>query len=171
VAHLTPAESETMFARLGAMTPSKSSLDRLPKALSALWEADRESFEERLRGGEKVPKAAHTIAVSLDGVFVPMKDGERQEKVARTRATGRVAIIVKDEQHAERVLHDYLAYYHGRPHRGLRMQSPDGARHLPPPRPPKGTPIVATPILGGLHHRYGFAPSARAPPSVEQRAP
>ena len=80
-----------MFARLGAMTPSKSSLDRLPKALSALWEADRESFEERLRADEKVPKAAHTIGVSLDGVLVPMKDGERQEKFARTRATGRVA--------------------------------------------------------------------------------
>ena len=91
VAHLTPGESETMFARLGAMTPSKSSLDRLPKALSALWEADRESFEERLRAGEEVPKAAHTIGVSLDGVLVPMKDGERQEKLARTRATGRVA--------------------------------------------------------------------------------
>ena len=30
-------------------------------------------------------------------------------------------IIVKDEQHAERVLRDYVAYYHGRPHRGLRM--------------------------------------------------
>jgi len=28
-------------------------------------------------------------------------------------------IIVKDEQHAERVLRDYVAYYHGRPHRGF----------------------------------------------------
>ena len=80
VAHLTPGGSETMFARLGAMTP-----------LSALWEADRESFEERLRAGEQVPKAAHTIGVSLDGVLVPMKDGERQEKFARTRAAGHVA--------------------------------------------------------------------------------
>jgi hypothetical protein len=49
-------------------------------------------------------------------------------------------IIVKNQQHAERVLHDYLAYDHGRPHRGLRMQSPDGARHLPPTRPPKRSP-------------------------------
>jgi putative transposase len=78
-------------------------------------------------------------------------------------------IIVKDQQHAERALDDYLAYYYGRPHRGLRMQSPDGARHLAPPRPPKGTPIIGIPILGGLHHGYGFALSARAPPS-EQRA-
>jgi putative transposase len=79
-------------------------------------------------------------------------------------------IIVKNEQHAERVLRDYVAYYHGRPHRGLRMQPPDGARHLPPPRPPKGTSIVGIPILGGLLHRYAFAATARAPPSEKQRA-
>src|SRR5207253_2557727 len=28
-----------------------------------------------------------------------------------------------------------------------------GAKHLPPLRPPPGTRIVATPILGGLDHR------------------
>lgn len=72
VAHLTPQESEIMFRRLGAMTPSKSTLDRLPKALSGLWEEDRDGFEARLRGGEKVPRAAHTVGVSLDGVLVPM---------------------------------------------------------------------------------------------------
>ena len=66
--------------------------------------------------------------------------------------------------------YDYLPYYHGRPHRGVRMQSPEGARHLPPPRPPNGTRIVGIPILGGLHHRYGFAAAPRVPPSVEQRA-
>ena len=76
-------------------------------------------------------------------------------------------IIVKDKQHAELVLHDYLAYYHGRPHRGLRMQSPDGARHLPPTRPPKGTRIAGIPILGGLHDRYGFAVAPRASPPLE----
>lgn len=92
VAHLTPGEAETMFGRLGAMNPSKSSLDRLPKALSAIWEDDRTRFEERLRVGDELPiKTAHTVAVSLDGVLVPMKDGQRQAKLARTRATGRVA--------------------------------------------------------------------------------
>jgi len=79
-------------------------------------------------------------------------------------------IIVRDEHHAQRVLHDYVGYYHGRPHRGLRMQPPDGSRHLPPRRPPNGTRIVGTPILGGLYHRYGFAVPARAPPSEEMRA-
>jgi len=41
---------------------------------------------------------------------------------------------------------------------------------LPPRRPPNGTRIVGISILGGLHHRYGFAVPARAPPSVEMRA-
>jgi len=76
-------------------------------------------------------------------------------------------IIVKDEHHAQRVLHNYVTYYHGRPHRGLRLQPPDGPKHLPPCRPPKGTPILATPILGGLHHRYRFAVPAPASPSKD----
>jgi hypothetical protein len=46
------------------------------------------------------------------------------------------------------------------PHRGPRMQSPDGARHLPPLRPHRGTPPDGIPVLGGLHHRYRF-PVAR----------
>jgi len=67
-------------------------------------------------------------------------------------------IIFHDERHAECVLAEYLAYYHARPHRSLRLQPRDGARHLAPPRPLPGARIVATPILGGLHHRYGFRP-------------
>jgi hypothetical protein len=49
----------------------------------------------------------------------------------------------------------FIRNNHGWPHRGFHMQSPDGARHLAPPRPTQGTRIVAAPILGGLHHGYG----------------
>ena len=35
VSHLTPRDAEQVLATLGHMQPSKSSLDRLPKALSA----------------------------------------------------------------------------------------------------------------------------------------
>ncbi|MGD0835806.1 MAG: integrase core domain-containing protein [Polyangia bacterium] len=41
-------------------------------------------------------------------------------------------IIVIDDVHADRVLREYVRYYHGRPHRGLCMQPPLGARWLPP---------------------------------------
>jgi hypothetical protein len=45
VAHLTPKEGEELFDLLGNMTPSKSTLDRLPKALHGHWEAHRPRFE------------------------------------------------------------------------------------------------------------------------------
>jgi hypothetical protein len=47
------------------MSPSKSSLDRLPKQLSGRWEAERERFEAALRSEETVPSEAVTVAVSL----------------------------------------------------------------------------------------------------------
>lgn len=91
VSHLTPQEGETMFGRLGGMNPSKSTLDRIPKALSERWEESRPAFDEKLRAGEKVPKAAVTVGVSLDGVLVPMKDGERQKKREAQREAGKSA--------------------------------------------------------------------------------
>ena len=86
VAHLTPQEGEEMFALLGGMSPSRSILDRLPKELSERWEAERIAFESTLRAVERVPKAAVSVAVSLDGVMVPMKDGKRREKRERAAA-------------------------------------------------------------------------------------
>jgi hypothetical protein len=80
VAHLTPKESEELFELIGNMTPSKSTLDRLPKALSVHWEAQRPHFEATLRQQETIPEEAVSMAVSLDGVMAPMKDGERQAK-------------------------------------------------------------------------------------------
>jgi hypothetical protein len=91
VAHMTPQESEDLCAKLGHMQPSKSSFDRLPKQLSGVWEAQRESFETTVRANDIVPAEAATVAVSLDGVLVPMRDGAREEKRARTAAEGRPA--------------------------------------------------------------------------------
>ena len=97
VAHLTPQEGEDFVPRAGEpglhgcnalgryrmnMSPSKSSLDRLPKQLSRCWEGERERFEAALRREETVPPEAVTVAVSLDGVMVPMKDGGGAHKSA-----------------------------------------------------------------------------------------
>jgi hypothetical protein len=91
VAHLTPQETETMFARLGGMNPSKATLDRLPKALAERHESRRVEFERNLRVVEDVPKEAVAVGVSLDGVLVPMKDGQAQQKREATRAKGRLS--------------------------------------------------------------------------------
>lgn len=89
VAHLTPAEACELFARSGGMRPSRSTLDRLPKALGEGWEEQRTRFEESVRSGEEVPAAAVAVAVSLDGILVPMKDGQRQEKRQFARSKGK----------------------------------------------------------------------------------
>jgi len=89
VAHLTPQEGEELFALLGNMTPSKSTLDRLPKALSGHWEVQRPRFEATLRHQEAIPSEAVAMAVSLDGVMAPMKDGQRQAKRTHARAMGK----------------------------------------------------------------------------------
>jgi putative transposase len=66
-------------------------------------------------------------------------------------------VIVLDDLYAERVLREYVRYYHGRPHRGLRMQAPAGARWLPPTGPVSTTGVRSKPVLGGLHHEYAIA--------------
>jgi hypothetical protein len=89
VTHLPPQEAETVLGELGNMRPSKSSLDRLPKALSARWEAGRERFEASLRKRLEVPEQACTVSVSLDGVMVPMIEGERAGKRQQARDCGK----------------------------------------------------------------------------------
>jgi hypothetical protein len=89
VAHLTPKEGEELFDLLGNMTPSKSTRDRLPKALHGHWEAQRPRCEATLRHQEAIPPEAVAMAVSLDGVMAPRKDGQRQAKRRHARATGK----------------------------------------------------------------------------------
>jgi transposase InsO family protein len=64
-------------------------------------------------------------------------------------------VIVLNDRHAERILREYVGYYHARPHRGLRLQAPIGARWLPPVRPTPASHVRSRPVLGGLHHEYG----------------
>jgi hypothetical protein len=91
VSQMVPKLAEELFERLGNLTPSKSSLDRLPKALSERWEPDRRHFEQALREGDLVPPEAVSVAVSLDGVLVPTKDGGGPAKRAQMAEEGRVA--------------------------------------------------------------------------------
>ena len=91
VAQMTPQTAEEMFARLGNMAPSKSSMDRLPKLLGEKWKDDRKEFEETLRQAMVIPDEAVTVMASLDGVLAPMKDGEAVQKRAETAARGQIA--------------------------------------------------------------------------------
>jgi hypothetical protein len=75
-AHLTPEESAELFQRVGNMNPSKSSLDRLPKNLSDHMEKNLFLYQKTISHDEEIPPNAVTVAVSLDGVMVPMQKQE-----------------------------------------------------------------------------------------------
>lgn len=64
-------------------------------------------------------------------------------------------ILIFGEDQLRRVLKEYVNGYFdvARPHQGLSQRIP-GSVGRPPDEPPVGGDIVATPILGGLHHDY-----------------
>lgn len=92
VTQMTPQSAENLFERVGNMAPSKSSLDRLPKALGERWEAKRETYEQVLREAIVVPDETCSIAVSIDGVLAPVDGGASPTAVrAEAAAEGRMS--------------------------------------------------------------------------------
>lgn len=87
VTQMTPKHAEELFERVGNMEPSKSSLDRLPKALGQYWEAEREKYEQVLREALVVPEGTRTIAVSIDGVLAPIDGGNQPREVRADAAS------------------------------------------------------------------------------------
>ena len=86
VTQMTPGRAEELFGRVGNMTPSKTSLDRLPKRIGERWEADREAFEQTLREALVVPEGAQSVTVSIDGVLAPVDGGASPTDVRATAA-------------------------------------------------------------------------------------
>jgi hypothetical protein len=117
------------------------------------------------------------LPVSCTEVLVEFKSppcaafGEKMERPNYVRFLGTLRrdcldhMMVFSERHAERILNEYVRYYHGRPHRSLRARPPAGARWLAPARAATCRQLTAISVLGGLHHRYGFlsAGSSRPP--------
>jgi len=84
--NMTSVETSKLFEELNIEGPSSSSCDRLPKLMSDQWEKNREAWETALREQETVPAEAVVMAVSLDGVMVPDKDGQKEAKKKREEA-------------------------------------------------------------------------------------
>src|SRR5262249_13047986 len=79
---------------------------------------------------------------------------ERWVRSARTECLDLMFIF--GERHLRQVLAEYVSYFNcWRPHRSVRQRAP----RAPPITAQRdiGSNIVATPILGGLHHVYNFA--------------
>jgi len=92
VTQMTPQKSAELFERAGNMTPSKSSLQRLPSLVADAWNANREKFERALREGLVIPEGSVSIAVSLDGVLAPIDGGHSPTEMrAQAAADGRMS--------------------------------------------------------------------------------
>lgn len=99
-------------------------------------------------------------AIGIETVLTPVHAPKANSLVERVIGTIRREcldhLIVRNEAHLRRVLHEYLAYYNdARPHQSLALEPPTGSRDLAP-RSQRHS-VVATPVLGGLHHVYDWA--------------
>jgi hypothetical protein len=54
-AHLPPREAAELFAEIGGMKPSHTTIDNQPKLIAEAWEANRQQWEQVLRQTEQVP--------------------------------------------------------------------------------------------------------------------
>jgi len=83
MAHLPAETVAKLFAEIGNLTPSRSTLGQIPQELSHVWEAHRAEWEKEMRQIEVLPPEAAVLVVSQDGVMTPMKEGARAEKRAQ----------------------------------------------------------------------------------------
>ena len=74
LAHLPASAAETLFEELGAMQPSRRTLARLPRTLSAHWEAHRRQWEAALKPCE----VYDGDAAEARSLTVPLGDGSFQ---------------------------------------------------------------------------------------------
>ena len=91
--HCTAREAESFFARMGGMTPSVSTLQRVTKALHKDLEKLGNPLLRALHASSAIPPAAVVAAVSLDGIMVPLRAGEdgRKDAAWREASCGTVA--------------------------------------------------------------------------------
>jgi transposase InsO family protein len=106
---------------------------------------------DRSYGGESIADARGIgIETVLTPVRAPQANGIAERLIGTLRRECVDHTIPLNERHLRRLLLEYAEHYNGtRPHRTLELQPPAGARI----RQRTGE-VVATPILGGLHHRY-----------------
>ncbi len=104
------------------------------------------------------PRFAHLAAASGIRVLptplrAPRANGTCERFLGSARRECLDHVLVLGEGQLRRVLREYVAYFNtARPHQGIGQAVPGAPEPASPTRP--ATPIVAIPVLGGLHHDY-----------------
>ena len=96
------------------------------------------------------------IHAILTPVHAPNANAVAERVIGTLRRECLDHLIVLNERHLLRVLHDYTVHDNAkRPHRTLALDSPDGRE--PQAKPNATATVVCRPVLGGLHHEYDWA--------------
>ena len=131
-----------------AIWSAQQVIDAFPHDTAPRWlhrDRDRiygEAFRRRLAG--------MGIAEVVSAPASPWQNPYVERLIGSIRRECLDHLIIVNEAHLRRVLMTYVRYYHRtRTHLGLEKDTPD---HRPVAT--STGPIVATPEVGGLHHRY-----------------
>jgi len=103
-AEMTPYSAEKLFKEIGAMIPSKSSLDRLPKKINQRLDFHSQYLAEKIREHNPIPENATQLAVSLDGVHVAIQKLKGQRRFTTDRS------FTKTRGQTIKVHEDYSRY-------------------------------------------------------------
>ncbi len=102
-----------------------------------------DSFRHRVKG-----MRIHEVLTAARG---PWQNPFAERLIGSARRECLDHVLVLSERHLRRTLTRYFAYYHRtRTHLSLEKDAPD----MRPIQRPEVGAIVATPEVGGLHHRY-----------------
>ncbi len=97
--------------------------------------------------------AASGIRVLRTPVRAPRANALCERFLGSVRRECTDHVLVLGERHLARVLREYVAYFNGaRPHQGIGQRLPHPA--TTPRSGDRGSPVLARPVLGGLHHDY-----------------
>ena len=89
----------------------------------------------------------------------PWQNGVAERWVGSGRRKVLDHVIVLDEQHLHRLLHEHLEYYHTDRTQLSLGKDPPTTRALCPPISPRAA-AASLPRVGGLYHRYEWRDAA-----------
>ncbi len=140
--HCTAREAEEFFEKVGGMTPSVSTLQRLTVTMQERWESLGPEALASIREAGDIPQEAASVSVSLDGVMVALRAGEdgRAEACWREAACGTVSF---HDAEGERLKTIYLGRMPESGTLTLKAQLASEVAHIRRLRPEIGIVAVA----------------------------
>ena len=89
----------------------------------------------------------------------PWQNGIAERWIGSCRREILDHVIALNEAHLRRLIRDYVSYHHAdRIHDSLEKDTPQ--RRPIEPKPSPTATVIASPRLGGLHHRYSWREAA-----------